>query len=47
MQIFRKFFIDNGQRDLFNLFNAYLDAKQILDTSDQQKRVTSASSFQK
>ena len=47
MQIFRKFFVDNGQRDLLNLFNAYLEAKQILDTNDQSRRATSASSFQK
>ena len=47
MQIFRKFFVDNGQRDLLNLFNAYLEAKHILDTNDQTKRATSATNFQK
>ena len=47
MQMFRKYFVDNGQRDLLNQFNAYVEAKQILDTADQLKRVTSASTFQK
>jgi hypothetical protein len=47
MQLFRKYFIDIGQRDWLNKFNAYIDAKSYIDQSDQLKRATIGTNIMK
>lgn len=45
MQMFRKYLVDNGQRDILNRFNAYYDSKQYLDATDKQKKLNIANSI--
>jgi hypothetical protein len=47
MQMFRKYFVDNGQRDYLNKFAAYLDARAYLDLSETHKKHTSGVNLMK
>jgi hypothetical protein len=47
MQMFRKYFVDNGLRDYLNKFNAYIDSKAYLDLSDSHKKHTSGVNLMK
>jgi hypothetical protein len=47
IQMFQKFFIDEGKRNLIHKFSAFLDAKQFLESTDQQRRVIISTAFKK
>ena len=47
MQLYRKHFVDNRQRDLMIKFNAYIDAKQYLDSFDSVKKTNIATNMMK
>lgn len=45
VQLFRKNFVDNQQRDVLNKFNSFLDAKQYFELSDPIKKAAFGVSF--
>lgn len=47
MQLYRKNFVDNQQRELLNKFNSFLDTKQYLELNDPVKKAAMATSFMK
>ncbi len=38
MQLYRKYFVDANRRDFLNKFNAFLEAKQYIDSTDPTKK---------
>jgi hypothetical protein len=47
MQLYRKSFVDNQQRELLNKFNGFLDSKQYVEINDPIKKAALATSFMK
>ena len=47
MQLLRKNFVDNQQRELLNRFNSLLDSKQYLEINDPAKKAAFAINFMK
>jgi hypothetical protein len=47
LQLFKKYIIDIDRRDLLNILNAYIDAKQYLEHLDLVKKNSLAVSFNK
>ena len=47
MQLYRKNFVDNQQRELLNKFNGFLDSKQYVELNDPIKKAAVATSFMK
>jgi hypothetical protein len=47
MQLLRKNFVDNQQRELLNRFNSLLDCKQYLELNDPNKKSAFAINFMK
>lgn len=47
MQLFRKFMVDNGRRDILNRFNAYCESKHYTESNDETKKHAISNSLMK
>lgn len=47
MQLFRKYLVDNGHRDILNKFNAFNESRQYLEATDQTKKTNLSNSIMK
>ena len=47
MQLFRKYMVDIGRRDLLNQFNAFMEAKTYTELSDGHKKTNAANTLMK